>query len=541
MKPNPLLLFVSMFATAAAVAFAQPPSTDEGIPQLRRQGTATQLVVDGRPFLIVGGELRNSSSSSREHMGAEWPRLAGMPLNTVLTPVSWDMIEPDEGRFDFTLVNSLVSDARRQNLHLVLLWLASWKNGMSSYAPLWVKEDFLRFPRVPDKDGSGRELLSTLGDASRDADARAFAALMRDLRTVDGAAHTVLMIQVENEVGILGDSRDRSTAANAAFAGAVPDALLGYLSDHRDALDPDFRARWDAAGGRKSGTWEQVFGPGQATDEIFMAWNYARYVGFVAAAGKAEYPLPLYANAWISQPYFPTPGTYPSGGPQANLIDVWHAGAPAVDILAGDLYGPNFPEWCSRYSREGNPFFIPETESGPAGAAHIFYAMGQWGAFGFSPFGIDAPPERIGPELGRSYALVLQLSPLILQNQGLGRMTGFLLDKGHPSASASLGGYRLDIALDSIFGHTSEKGYGLVIATGPGEFVGAGTGFMVRFTPLIPGPPLAGLGRVEEGVYAGGIWMPGRRLNGDETDQGQHWRFSSFTTGIQRCSVYRYR
>jgi beta-galactosidase GanA len=545
MKPYPILSLVPFLLLATAAPAAPDAPSSDGIPRLERHGTASRLVVDGKPFLIVGGELLNSSSSSREHMRSEWERVASTPLNTVLTPVSWDMIEPEEGHFDFSLVDGLISDARPHNLHLVLLWLASWKNGMSCYAPIWVKRDFERFPRVPGADGSGRELLSTLGEASRDADAAAFAALMRHLRSVDGSDHTVLMVQVENEVGILGDSRDRSAAADRAFAGQVPGDLLGYLREHKGSLAPELRGVLNAAGARDSGTWAQVFGSGPAADEIFMAWNYARYVGAVAAAGKTEYPIPLYANAWLRQPYFPLPGTYPSGGPQAGLIDVWRAAAPAIDIFAPDLYGPDFRDWCAKYARNGNPLFLPETESGKPGAAHVFYALGQWGALGFSPFGIDRPLDlfgpKMGPELGRSYSVVLQLSPLILEHQGMGEMTGFLLDKDHPTASAEIGGYRLDIALDSIFGHSAEEGHGLVIATGPGEFVGAGTGFMVRFTPESAGPPLAGLGRVEEGTYEEGAWVPGRRLNGDETDQGQHWRFPFWATGIQRCTVYRYR
>ena len=537
MKLPLLLLGLSTCLSTAEAA----PQDDPGIPRLERHGTASRLVVDGQPFLIVGGELRNSSSSSREHMLPVWPRLAGVPLNTILTPVSWDMVEPDEGRFDFSLVDGLIADARREKLHLVLLWLASWKNGMSSYAPLWVKEDVSRFPRVPDKDGHSRELLTPLGTASRDADARAFAALLSHLRGVDGNAHTVVMIQVENEVGILGDSRDRSAEANQAYAGQVPGLLMNYLLAHRSALLPELRAIWEAAGARAEGTWGQVFGTGPAADEIFMAWYYARYVGFVAAAGKAKYPLPMYANAWLTQPYFKTPGTYPSGGPQAALIDVWHAGAPAIDILAPDLYGPNFKLWCAKYPRSGNPLFIPETEPGLPGAANIFYAMGQGGAMGFSPFGIDMPPERMGPEFGRSTSVILQLAPLLLAHQGLGETTGFLLDKDHPVATAELGGYRLEIALDSIFGHSAEEGDGLIIATGPGEFVGAGKGFMVDFVPLTPGLPLAGIGRVEEGAFRDGVWTADLRLNGDETDQGLHWRFSGFQTGIERCTVYRYR
>lgn len=533
-------LAAALQLVAAPIALAQASTGDAGIPRLQRQGTATRLMVDGRPFLMIGGELRNSSSSSLTYMAPLWPRLAAMPLNTVLTPVSWALTEPDEGRFDFALVDGLIRDARRNNLHLVLLWLASWKNGMSSYAPLWVKKDVARFPRVPGKDGS-REILTPLGEETSAADARAFAALMRHVRGVDGREHTVLMVQVENEVGILGDSRDRSAAANQAFEGPVAKALMDYLLQHRAALIPEFREVWEKAGAKAAGTWSEVFGAGEGTDEIFMAWSYASYVGRVAAAGRAEYPIPLYANAWLSQPYFPSPGTYPSGGPLAGLIDVWRAGAPAIDMLAGDLYGPNFQEWCAKYDRSGNPFFIPETESGPHGASAVFYAIGRHEAMGFSPFGIDMALDRGGPELGASYGVLLQLSPVILKNAGMGRMTGFELTKEHPSVAATLGGYELEISLDSIFGRTVESGYGLIIATGPNEFAGAGKGFMVKFKPATPGLPLAGLGTVEEGAYKGDEWIPGRRLNGDEDDQGQHWRFPVFAIGIQHCSVYRFR
>jgi beta-galactosidase GanA len=537
--------WLSLLAFAAAHAAAPDP----GMPHLVRQGAATQLVVDGRPFLMVGGELLNSSSSNRAYMQTLWPGLASLPLNTVLTPVSWAMIEPSEGRYDFELLDGLLADARQANLHLVLLWLASWKNGMSSYPPVWVKQDTGRFLHVPDRNGDERELLSTFGAASRAADARAFAALMRHLREVDGRAHTVLMIQVENECGILNDTRDRSAPANRAFAGPVPAELMDYLQAHRDGLIPEFAGVWAAAGGRTAGTWEQVFGSGPRTDEIFMAWNYARYVGAVAAAGKAEYPIPMYANAWLPGDDAAAPGTYPCGGPLARVIDVWHAGAPAIDVLAPDLYAPNFAEWCARFKRAGNPLFIPETKAGEQGAWAVFYAVGQEDAMGFSPFGIDIAAMRSRPDLpkefsaaplARSYAMILQLSPLILAHQGLGQMTAFHLTADHPAVTATLNGYAVQIGRDALFGNTVKEGYGLVIAVGPDEFLGAGTGFWVTFKPLTPGPKLAGLASVEEGTYRAGTWTPGRRLNGDETDQGGHWRFPSYSLSLQRCAVYRY-
>ncbi|MGC9997286.1 MAG: DUF5597 domain-containing protein [Terriglobia bacterium] len=537
-----LLVVLALFGVPVLVAYAQ----SSGIPHLEKHGTATQLVVDGKPFLVLGAELFNSSSSSLDYMRPIWPRLAAIPLNTVLTPVSWELIEPREGQFDFALPDGLIQDARRNNLHLVFLWLASWKNGMSSYAPLWVKQDTHRFPRVIEKDGAPVEILSTLGKESMQADARAFAALMRHLREVDGEAHTVLMMQVENEVGVLGDSRDRSPAADQAFDGQVPRQLLSYLEQHRDTLLPEFRRVWEATGAKNAGTWREVFGPGPPTDEIFMAWNYARYVQYVAAAGKPEYPLPMYVNTWLASPQS-SPGEFPSGGPLPEVMDVWKAAGTAIDLYAPDIYASNFAEWCDRYNRGGNPLFIPETRGGTAGEANVFYAVGQRETIGFSPFAIDSfeGPERPAltdpnGELGKSYQALLQLAPFILEHEGEGKMAGFTLNRDHPKAALELNGYRLDVSLDEIFGTEAETGFGLVIATGPAEFLGAGSGFRVSFQLKDGGPAHVGIGSVEEGTFSDNAWIPGRRLNGDENDQGKGWRFAPNRIRIEKVVLYRY-
>ncbi len=508
------------------------------IPHLEKHGSATQLVVDGKPFLMLAAELHNSSSSSLDYMRPIWPKLAGIPLNTVLTPLSWELIEPEEGKFDFTLVDGLMEGARENHLRLVFLWLASWKNGMSSYAPLWVKEDIKRFPRVIEDDGKPVEILSTFGTATRDADARAFAAVMRHIRQVDGQAHTVLMMQVENEVGVLGDSRDRSPAASQAFAAPVPKELLDYIEKNRDSLMPEFRQVWQAAGSRTSGDWQEVFGSAPETDKIFMAWNYARYINAVAAAGKAEYPIPMYVNTWLAGPNA-TPGQYPSGGPLPDVIDVWKAAGRAIDIYSPDIYAPNFEEWCDRYNREGNPMFVPETRGDAAGEANAFYAIGERNAIGLSPFGIDSWSDKDN-DLGKSYAVLAQMAPLILKHQGTGEMAGFVLDRERPKVTFEMGGYELEVSLDEIFGSEASSGFGLVIATDANEFIGAGSGFRVSFVPKTPGPEQAGIGWVEEGTFSEDAWVPGRRLNGDENDQGRFWRFAPQGVEIERARVYRY-
>ena len=252
-----LLAILSLAALSACSSSTTGTST--AIPHLRKQGTATQLLVDGKPFLMLAGELRNSNSSSPEYLKPIWPRMVAMHLNTVLSAVQWELIEPQEGKFDFALVDSQIQDAQTYNLRLVFLWFGSWKNGVSSYIPAWVKTNQERFPRVQDKDGKGIETLSTLSTANRDADARAFAALMRHIKEVD-TYHRVVMMQVENEVGVLGDSRDRCAAANQAFAAPVPKELLDYIGSHKDTLHPLLRKAWEAAGSKISGTWEEIFG-----------------------------------------------------------------------------------------------------------------------------------------------------------------------------------------------------------------------------------------------------------------------------------------
>jgi beta-galactosidase GanA len=534
---------LSVFSYAVAglllVAFVSAqPGASSSMPHLEQHGGVTQLVLDGKPFLMLAAELHNSSSSSLDYMKDIWPRLAATPMNTVLTPLSWELIEPQEGKYDFALVDGLLEQARQNRLKVVFLWLASWKNGMSSYAPLWVKRDTRRFPRAALKESGIGEVLSTFGEATMQADARAFAAVMRHLRETDNNQHTVLMMQVENEVGVLGDSRDRSAAASKAFEGPVPKQLLNYMQQHRDTLIPEFREIWQRNGFKQSGTWREVFGSGLRTDQIFMAWNYGRYVQHVAAGGKAEYPLPMYVNTWLGDLDTP-PGKFPSGGPLPEVIDVWRAAGEAIDIYSPDIYAADFAGWCRRYHRSGNPLFIPETRGGADGKANVFYAIGEHSAMGFAPFGIDSWRDRDN-ELGKSYEALMQLAPEILKHQRDGNITGFLLNRTHSDVSVTMNGYRLDISLDDIFGNRAETGYGLIMGTGPDEFLGAGSGFRVSFVPDSPGSAHAGINFIEEGRMVDGTWRPGRRLNGDENDQGRYWRLSSEGIHVERTVVYRW-
>jgi beta-galactosidase GanA len=408
---------------------------------------------------------------------------------------------------------------------------------MSSYAPVWVKQDTRRFPRVVEQ-GSEVEILSPTGSATMEADARAYAAVMQHLKEVDAQQHTVLMMQVENEVGVLGDSRDHSAVANRAFAAAVPEELTRYLKTHRDALYPDLRALWDLNGDKTAGTWAEVFGDTTRADEIFMAWHYARFVQAVTARGKAAYNIPMYVNTWLAGDDT-QPGDYPSGGPEPRVMDVWKAAGAALDFYAPDLYAPNFADWCIRYHRDGNPLFMPETRGGTAGAANVFYALGEQAGFGFSPFGIEDEMDPTS-DLATSYGVIAKLAPLLAEHQGTGTVHGFVVGKGNPRIDFTMNGYTVHVTLDEIFGQHAEDGFGLIIATGPDEFLGAGEGFRVTFTPRNFAGPQAGIAAVDEGTFEDGKWIPGRRLNGDENDQGKGWRFDSRQVKTERVKLYRF-
>ena len=528
-----LLALVGLGATAA-----DPP-----MPQLRDHGTARQLLVEGKPFLILGGELGNSTASSLPNLERYWPLFTQLNLNTLLAPVYWELIEPEEGRFDFTTLDGLLQQARQHQKRLVLLWFGSWKNSMSSYAPAWVKRDQPRFPRAQTPDGKGQEILSPFSAANRDADAHAFAAVMRHLRQIDARQQTVIMVQVENEIGMLPTARDHSARASELFAAPVPREILQHLGRNSATLAPRLRELWVNNGSRTSGNWEEVFGPGPWSEEIFMAWHFARYVEAVTRAGKAEYALPMFANAALVRPQY-KPGDYPSAGPLPHLFDLWKLGAPALDFLAPDIYFPNYVEWAGAYAQPGNPLFIPEIgRAVDAIPTNAFHAVGALDGIGISPFAIESfkPDDR----LGAAYDVLAQLTPLILEHQGTDRLTGvrppITFDGKADSTpqSVTMGNYTLHVAFnDNAADQDVAARGGLIIQLAADEFLIAGTGLIVTFET--PGAT-AGLESVWEGRFETGQWKPGRLLNGDQTHQGRHVRLAVGRFDIQRVKLYSYR
>ena len=503
------------------------------LPQLH----ANQLIVHGSPFLIRGGELGNSSAGTAAQADHILPEMSRLHLNTVLMPVAWEQLEPREGSFDFTVLDHWIDVARTQNLHLVLLWFGSWKNAFSEYAPAWVKADTKRFPRAQSVHGVPTEILSTFGAETLSADSRAFQALMAHLRENDETQQTVLMIQVENEIGYLGPERDRSPQADEQFNAPVPQQLLTGLTTRRAEFSPELRAHFNPQGR----TWREAFG--EVADEVFMAWRYAAFVNAVAEAGKKEYPLPMYVNAQLPAP-MERPGEYPSGGPHPYYLAVYRAMAPAIDFYSPDIYWPEFEYWVKRYEIPGNPIFIPEAkiDSAPWNA---LYAYGAAKAIGFCPFGIDSVRASLPePAIMQAYSAISDLEDMLTAAQSAGRTRGVALHANSPRGTQSvvLGGYVFEASLSRAW-KTNElltnDGGMLLIESAPDEFFVAGSGLTVRVTrDPDTDERIAGVASIEEVTKAGADWTVTARLNGDQSNQGRQLALDPREIRTYRVRLY---
>ncbi|WP_025068721.1 DUF5597 domain-containing protein [Bacteroides gallinarum] len=547
---------------------------------LQKQGTATQLVVDGAPFLILGGELGNSSAACVQDIEHIFPKLERMGLNTVLVPAYWDLIEPTEGSFDFTLTDKVLQQARRNNLKVVFLWFGAWKNSMSCYAPLWFKENYKRFPRAYTRNGKPLEIASAFSEAVYEADQRAFSKWMQHIAAADKEEGTVIMIQIENEIGMLEDARDYSREANKAFNAPVPEEFMTYLQKNKKTLHPQMLKKWESQGCKKQGNWQEVFGADIYTDEIFMAWHYAKYVERLAQTARSIYNVPLYVNAAMNS-RGRKPGEYPSAGPLAHLIDVWHCGAPSIDMLAPDLYDNGFIDWTAQYKLHNNPLFIPEIGLTDNNGVRAFYIFGEHDAIGISPFSIENGSDSPGSPLVQSYAKLKELMPLLTKYQGKGVMKGLLFDGKNKERIIT--DDDLTITARHFFtlpwdpratdGSPWPEGGGILLKLSENEYIVAGNGIVLEFAKtsekqasearkLLGEDGFAlkngqqaeakhddkfkgmrcGIGYVDEvEVDKEGKLRYIRRLNGDQDHQGRHVRISVGDFKILHVRLYEYR
>ncbi|KAM0228790.1 hypothetical protein ACHAP5_011843 [Fusarium lateritium] len=520
------------------------------IPHLEQNENSKQLIVNGRPFLMRAGELQNSSLTSVEYMEPVWQKMVDTNINTLLGCVPWEMIEPEEDVFDFSVLDDIILAARKHSMHLVLLWFGSFKNGLSTYVPPWVKQDPKRFPRAKLRKAGGRletaDVLSLFHPESCKADAKAFGALMKHLRDLDQAHSTVIMVQVENESGLLGDSRDGSRLADHDFRQPVPRELIEFFTSSWEHLHDDIKthnlAHFNPTG-VEGGDWETVFGSSPRTDELFMAYHYALYVNQVAAAGKSQYPILHYTNMWMNYAGddtdndFPVvvggggmPGDYPSGGAVSNVMDVWMQFAPSLDFLGPDIYLNDYDKSCAKYRHRNQPLFVPEQRRDDYGARRMWIAYGSYAAMGVAPFGVDTVEPTDNP-FTRHYGLLKSVSAIVLEAQRQPNSSvGFCFDEVPNGATNSIsqpvkrswGDFDITIDRCFVFGNPG-PGSGMVIHRGHGKFLLIGWGFHISAKSSLRNATFTGILKVEEKAVDDeetGRLRTVRILNGDETRSG---------------------
>ncbi len=469
------------------------------------------LLVDGKPFLMLGGQIHNSSAWPSE-LPQVWESAAALHANTLLAPIYWQQFEPKPGQFDTTIVDALVQGARARDLRLVLIWFGTWKNGKMYYVPSWVKADTQRFARVIRPDGEPLDVLSPLGRNTLQADKAAFVALMDHLKKIDGDKHTVLMVQIENEAGTFGSVRDNSPEANQLFKAAVPAEVL-------------------AATRKKAGTWKEVFG--DEADEIFQVYHQAKYINEIAVAGKAAFDIPCMINVWITNPIEQRkpqlPGVdYPSGGAVHKRIDLWKALTPAIDVIAPDIYDkdPRVVESLMQtYLRADNPLLIPEIGRSD-NFAKFFYTALDRGVVGFAPFGIDRTGWNIvGDEKwtahARNFLLFHPMSSEIAHLEFDGKVKTAVEEAGRTSKEIEFGEWQATVTFPQRDRTAASGGAALVAQLGPDEFLVTGADASVAFHLKDRKPGMhSQFVTVEQGYFENGAWKPLRLWNGDEGGEG---------------------
>jgi hypothetical protein len=528
------------FAVAVFLAFTGlPMAMAAEAPQLVQKDGRYALLVDGRPYLILGGQIHNSSGWPSE-LPQVWESMAALHANTLEAPVYWEQLEPQEGHFDFANVDQIVEGARTHHLHLILLWFGTWKNGKMHYVPAWVKNDPERFPHTIRPDGEPVDVLSPHSRNTLEADKSAFVALMRHLKQIDGEQHTILMVQVENESGNFGTVRDNSPDSNRTFAGTVPADLL-------------------AATHKQAGTWSQVFGT--EADETFQVYYQAKYINEIAAAGKAEFRIPIYINVWIENTAMPQPQqttamappqqksdmpppqqkpnmpqlSYPSGGAVQKFVGLWRVLAPSIDMIGPDIYSDDvqfYREVMRTYHRPDNPLWIPETGRDDKFARFFFYALGE-GAIGFSPFGVDQAGANIfGNQTWKAhannFALIEPMSREIAELEFEGKLKTSVEESVQSAQELDFGRWQATVSYGSsqpggppVSAPKDSHGAAIVAQLGPDEFLVTGVDVSVSFhlpgkLPWVHSLILS----AEQGTYENGVWKAVKLWNGDETDRG---------------------
>lgn len=509
MRTRALIAAIGLLGSATMAAASPPPNP---MPAIVGGQGHYHLEVDGRPFFVLAAQMHNSSAWPAT-LPSFWDVAGKLHVNTVQAPVYWETMEPSPGHFDFSAVDTLIDGARARHFRLALLWFGTWKNGAGHYVPLWMKRDTTDYPRLEDADHHPLDGMSPFGTATLARDKAAFTALMAHLKAYDGDRRTVILVQVENEPGLLGTARDHGPAAEAAFAAPVPADVL-------------------KATGHAPGSWDAVFGT--SAPEAFSAWAVSRYINAVAEGGKAAYPLPLYVNAWMRYRGLTQAGAeYPSGGATSNMLDIWKSQSRAIDVIGTDSYTQNLAEFHAGvlpYQRPDNAPWLSESGVTLASTRWTYDLLAR-GGLGASIFGVDDDTHDAALIAhGQDNALLAPLLPLLVERAAQGDVVALLQEPGIPSPTHDFGNWRVRGSFGAHWGQSDPSsapvdadgaGRALVARLDATHYLVAGRDIRVSFLPTGTASGLHEVERVEEGTLDGQqVWHTRRIWNGDESDYG---------------------
>lgn len=534
-----IILFFALTSLIVTTTIGQ--AREDMIPKIVTKNGRHALLVDGQPFLVLGGQAHNSSAWPGM-LPQLWSAIKMMHANTLEVPIYWEQIEPQPGKFDFSLIDTLLVQARQHKVRLVLLWFATWKNGSNHYMPEWIKNEADKYPNITGKNGKPVDSPSPHIKAMMEADRKAFASVMKYLKNAD-TQRTVIMVQVENEPGAWGSVRDYSPVAQKLFDGPVPKELMN--PEILKALNTPVVSE---------GSWQKVFG--SSADEYFHAWSVASYIGQVAAAGKAEYPLPMYVNAALRDPLSnPQASSYESGGPTDNVILIWKVAAPAIDFVAPDIYlsgSERIMKVLELYDRNDNALFVPEADFHLEKVKYLYEVIAR-GGIGFSPFGVDdngegatetEMRERLSP-FAAEYMMANTMMRELAKWGFEGKIKAAIEREVHAEQKIDLGAWMAAVSFGAGSRDVASKpnaqftGKAMIVKVDENKFIAIGTNCRITFQPLgnNAGKPWQFL-KVVEGHYENGVFKPLRILNGDETDWGGP-RFGPTPTVVNISLVVR--
>jgi len=460
------------------------------IPHLEEINDHRVLIVDGKPFIILGLQWDCDGCYTPEDMDPFFEHGESMGLNTASLLLYWREIEPEEGKYNFTMLDHRIDIARKHHMKIVLVWFASFKNGCLTYAPDYVRKDHQRFRKVKDKKGSQHtNNCCPTAEETHKRDELALIQIFNHLKEVDSKDHTVILFQMENETGIFGTNRCYCDICNNKYS------KFDYKSEY-----------------------------GVQAEEAFSATCIAEYCDSLAKTIKEIYPIPVYMNAWLPAAYVnQRPGfDYPSGGPVPGMLALYYKTIKHIDFLSPDIYQygyRDFNYYSKIYTAKDNPLFIAECATGKGARTekNIFYAIGYYAAIGYDPWAInrccpgfmseplvntaDGKWSEEAYELHKSYKMINEAIYPIVMAQNTENLKTFVEEEGDNGILLSFNELDVEIKFD----HPKKSARGFVIRQTKDEFILVGAGAHISFSKK--GGERVPVSIVESGLFNDNKWI----------------------------------